>query len=56
MFCPWGQREKAAEKEKLKKQKNFFSLSCVSFLKFFWTPFLARKGVNYNDYLCYQNN
>ena len=38
------QREKAAEKEKLKKNNGKYSVSHTSHLRFFWVPFLFKKG------------
>lgn len=37
------QREKAAEKEKLKKNNGKYSVSHTSHLRFFWVPFLYKE-------------
>jgi hypothetical protein len=37
-------REKAAEKEKLKWDNGYDGESHMSQSKFFWAPFLSRKG------------
>ena len=46
MFCRFffSVKRKAAQKEKLKKKKGKYSVSHTSQSKFFWAPFLSRKG------------
>ena len=43
-FFLFGEEKKGTEKREHKKISNVFVYKQYCFLKFFWSPFLSRKG------------